>query len=288
MEHLKIDDAMIEYQVQGHGEPVLLIPPSLTADGLGLPLLGQPELASRYQLIHYHRRGYMGSTLGAGPLTTTRQAADAAALLRHLGVSTAHVAGHSYGGQIALQLALDAPELVHSLALLEPPLRMVPSGQADLGRVFGPMLDAYRTGNKRAAVVFFSEAVFGPNWQAIVERAIPGGAEQAVKNVDTFIQELPAIRDWQFGPEQAAVIHQPVLSVLGVNSRQFMKEGRQLIHAWFPQAEDYDVPTTHLLQMQEPEAVAHGLAEFFARHPIMSNPIKVRLLANHEPDVSIP
>jgi pimeloyl-ACP methyl ester carboxylesterase len=30
------------------------------------------------------------------------------------------VVGHSYGGAIALQLALDAPGAVHSLALLEP------------------------------------------------------------------------------------------------------------------------------------------------------------------------
>src|SRR5512135_1487030 len=118
MEHLKIDDAMIEYQVQGHGEPVLLIHPSLIADGLDRPLLAQPELASRYQFIHYHRRGWMGSTLGPEPLTIACLASDAVMLLRYLGVSTAHVVGHSIGGLIALQLALDAPKLVYSLALL--------------------------------------------------------------------------------------------------------------------------------------------------------------------------
>lgn len=268
MERFQVDGAVIEYQVQGSGEPVLLIPLSVVADGLGIPLFAQPELASRYQLIHYHRRGYMGSTLGPEPLTMSRQAKDAAALLTHLGVKTAHVAGHSIGGLIALQLALDAPGLVHSLALLEPPLPMVPSGQADLGLVFLPMLNAYHSGDKRAAVESFSDAVFGPNWQSIVEKAIPGGVDQAVVDADTFIQELPGMREWRFGAEQAEAIHQPVLSVLGVNSRQFMKEGRQLLHSWFPQTEDLDVPTTHLLQMQDPEGVAHGLAEFFNCHPI--------------------
>ena len=34
MQHFEVDGAVIEYQVQGNGEPVLLIPPSLVIDGL--------------------------------------------------------------------------------------------------------------------------------------------------------------------------------------------------------------------------------------------------------------
>ncbi len=268
MEQLTVDSAVIEYQVQGNGEPVLLIPVSVIADGLGRPLLAEPELASRYQLIHYHRRGYMGSTLGSEPLTSARQAEDAAALLRHLGVKAAHIAGHSYGGLIALQLAADAPDLVHSLALLEPSLMMVPSGKGSFER-FLPMMNAYRAGDKRKAVEIFSSAVFGPGWQTVVEQAVPGGVEQAVRDVDTFIQEMRDIQEWQFGPQEAAAIAQPVLSVLGTqNGSPLMKEGRPLLHSWFPQTEDLDVPTTHLLQMQDSKAVARGLAEFFSRHPM--------------------
>lgn len=268
MERLQVDDAVIEYEVQGTGEPVLLVPLSVIIDGLGHPLLAEPELASGYQLIHYHRRGYMGSTFGTEPPTVTRQTSDAAALLRHLGVKAAHIVGHSYGALITLQLAIDAPELVHSLALLEPPLRMVPSGQAALSRFIGPMMDAYRLGNKRAAVEIFGDAVFGPNWQPVIERVIPGAVEQAIRDVDTFMRELPTIQAWQFGPEEAASIRQPALSVMGVRSAQVMKEGRELIHSWLPQAEDLDVQSTHLLQLQDPNGMAHGLAGFFSRHPI--------------------
>jgi len=269
MEHLQIDGAVIEYQVQGKGEPVLLIPLSLVADGLGCPLLERPELASRYQLIHYHRRGYLGSTVGSEPLSAPAQAADAAALLRHLGVSRAHVAGHSFGAQIALQLAVEAPELVHSLALLEPPLRSVPSAKASLERNVLPMLNVYRAGDKRKAVEVFSAAVFGPDWQTIIEQAVPGGVEQAVRDVDTFIHELAAFQDWPFGPAEAAGMRQPVLSILGTaQPNPYMREVRSLLHAWLPQTEDLDVNATHLLQMQDPSGVVHGLAEFFSRHPL--------------------
>lgn len=271
MEHLHLDNTVLEYEVQGSGEPVLLIHVGLVADGLACPLFAQTELASRYQLIHYHRRGYMGSSLGTEPLTMARQTNDAAALLKHLGIQAAHIAGHSIGAGIALQLAIDAPERVHSLVLMEPALPTGPDRKVNLDRVLLPMLAAYHLGDKKKAVEVFCESVFGPNWQPIVEQVVPGSIEQATKDVDTFIDELTALQEWQFGPEEAATIHQPVLSVLGVHSTPFMKKGRELIHAWFPQAEDFDAQTTHLLQMQDPQGVAHGLADFFARYPINKN-----------------
>lgn len=269
MERFDVDGATIEYEVHGQGEPVLLVPLALIIDGLGHPLLARPELASHYQIIHYHRRGYLGSTLGAEPLTIERQAADAAALLRHLGVKTAHIAGHSIGGSIALQLAVDAPELVHSLALLEPALGMIPGGQASLENLFRPMLEAYRSGDKQKAMQSFADFTFGPDWPTIVERAVPGGAEEAIRDFDTFIPEMASVQAWQFGPAQIAAIRQPVLSVLGVaHSNPFMEAGRRLLHEWFPQTEDCDIPSTHLLQMQAPQDVARGLADFFSRHPV--------------------
>ena len=266
MDRLRVDSVEIEYEVRGLGEPVLLIHPSLMVDGLVLPLLAQPDFASHYRVIHYYRRGYLGSSLGSEPLTIPREASDAAGLLRHLEVPNAHIVGHSMGGLIALQLAVDAPELVRSLALLEPPIRWVPSGKAAFEKANLPMLNAYRSGNKRQALEMFGDNVFGPNWQDVVERSIPGSAEQALNHMDTFIQEQPAIQAWQFGPEQAALIRQPVLSVVGTRSNRMMKEGRDLLHSWLPQTEDFDPQSNHLLQIQDPTGVAHALMEFWSRH----------------------
>jgi pimeloyl-ACP methyl ester carboxylesterase len=269
VEHLNVDNAMIEYEVHGTGEPVLLIHVGILADGLGRPLLAEPELASRYRLIHYHRRGYMGSVADSEPPTVARQAADAVALLRHVGVKTAHIVGHSIGGTIALQLAVDAPELVHSLVLLEPSIPIGRNGQERLDQLFGPVAEAYRSGDKRRAMEIFSDATFGTNWEQIVEHAIPGCVEQGVRDFDAFMLEARLMRQWQFAPSNAAAISLPVLSVLGVaRSNQYMEQGRALLHSWFPQTEDCDFPTWHLLQIQEPKGVAHALAEFFDRHPI--------------------
>src|SRR5512139_2786405 len=109
MERLQVSGTAIEYQVQGNGEPVLLISGGLVIDGLARPLFAEPELASHYQLIHYRRRGYAGSSLPSQPQTIAEQAGDAATVLGHLEVKAAHVVGHSVSALIALQLALDAP-----------------------------------------------------------------------------------------------------------------------------------------------------------------------------------
>ena len=57
------------------------------------------------------------------PLNVAEDAAVCARLMDHVGWSTAHIVGHSYGALVALQLALDAPGRVGSIALLEPAAR---------------------------------------------------------------------------------------------------------------------------------------------------------------------
>lgn len=65
--------------------------------------------------------------------------------------------------------------------------------------------------------------------------------------------EFPAISAWAFGPEQAAAILQPVLSVLGTETVQLFVEGRPLLHSWFPQVQDCTIEGVgHLLHIQRP------------------------------------
>lgn len=270
MERLQRDGAVLEYAVEGVGEPVLLIHPSVTADGLAVPLLQREDLTSSYRLIGYHRRGYAGSTTGTPPVSIADQAADAAALLAHLGVPTAHVVGHSYGGVVALQLAHDRPRLVHSLALLEPALMMVPSAAARRARTFTPAAERYGSGDKEGGLDLFLTEVFGPDWRAAIEAAVPGAVSRAEAAVDTFFGvDMPSLQAWALGNELAGKLTQPILSVVGTESPPFRFEGRQLLHEWFGQVEDFDLQNAnHLLQMQNPGGMAIGLNAFFRRHPI--------------------
>jgi pimeloyl-ACP methyl ester carboxylesterase len=272
MDSVKVNGVELEFEVRGSGDPVLLID-MLIADCF-VPLLTEPSLAGRYQLIRYHKRGWVGSTHTPPPVSMGDHAADAAALLDHLGVRRAHIAGHSSGASIAAQLALDYAEKVHTLTLLEPTLVSLPFGQAFL-KSAAPVFEAYGSGDHSGAFAMFVAAASGLEWEgcrALLEERIPGVVAQSIKDADTFFGiELPALTEWTFGAEQAAAIHRPVLSVLGAETQPLWVEIAEFLRSSLPYIEDCTIEGAgHLLQIQRPEPVARAIAEFLGRNPLLA------------------
>jgi pimeloyl-ACP methyl ester carboxylesterase len=259
-----LDGLELEYEERGTGEPVVLVHNGALIDGFK-PLLEQPALTDHYRVLHYHRAGYAGSSRLAGPLTFTQEAATFRGLLQHLRIERAHVVGHSSSGCMALQMALDAPQAVQSLALLEPPLMAVPSDPQ-----VPQSLELYRAGDRTAAVDRFLRGTCGPDYRPALEHAVPGALDQLLADADTFFsQELPALRQWSFGPEDARRVTQPVLLVGGEQSGPIHRQRWDLLLAWLPNVEPFVLPgATHLLHIEDPRGMAEGLAAFFARHPL--------------------
>jgi len=268
LERAIIDGAELEYEVSGTGEPVVFIHGAFIADTFR-PLLAEPSLAGRYRLILYHRRGYAGSSRASGPVSVARQVADCRALLHFLGVQRAHVVGHSYGGIVALQLALDIPGVAHSLALLEPGL-MVGASAQDYQESLARGAERYREAGASVVVDEFLQARW-PGYRATLDRVLPGAFAQAVADAETwFERELPGQLGWPFGEAEARRITQPTLSVLGGESDALWSrfgETHRLLLAWLPHAEGFVLTgTTHFLQIQDPRGMAEVLAAFWASH----------------------
>ena len=268
MDRAKVNGVELEYEVRGTGEPVLLID-MLLADCF-VPLLAEPALAHRYQLIRYHKRGWVGSTHTPPPVSIREHAADAAALLEHLGVPRAHIAGHSTGASIGAQLALEHAEKVHTLTLLEPTLVSLPLGAAFL-EAASPVFEAYGTGDHSAALAMFVAAASGLDWEdcrAVLEERIPGVVAQSIQDADTFFGiELPALTAWTFGPEQAAAVRRPVLSMVGAETQPLWVEIAEFLRCSLPHVEECTIDGVgHLLHIQRPEPVARELARFLARN----------------------
>ena len=281
MKIANVNGVELEYETTGSGEPVLLISP-IVADAFR-PFLSAKPLVDRYRLITYHKRGWCGSTHTTPPVSIADHAMDAAALLDELGVSRAHVAGHSSGGAIALQLALDYADRVHTLALLEPTLLTVPSAQSLLASA-GPAMQAFNAGEHATAVERFLSVVSGlapDRCRDVIEHQVPGALAQTIRDADTFFGvELPALAGWTFGADDATAIHQPILSVTGGETEPLWIDVAKLLSGLFPQIEEVSVSGVgHLLQMQNPEPVALALAAFLARHPINADKLVGHLIA---------
>jgi 3-oxoadipate enol-lactonase len=259
-----VADIELEFHLRGAGEPVVFIHNGALVDGFA-PLVAEPALANRYRLLIYHRAGYAGSSRLAGPLSFAQEAARCRALMDHIGIAQAHVVGHSSSGSMALQMALDVPGAVHTLALLEPVLMAVPSPPQ-----VPQAIDRYRAGDVAGAVDLFLQGTCGADYRAALEAAVPGAVDQAVADAETFFTlELPALRHWTFGPEEARRITQPALAVVGERSSPVHRQRWELLRGWLPNAEPFVLPgATHLLHLEAPRLMAEGLAAFFARHPL--------------------
>lgn len=268
MERADIDGVTLEYEMQGSGEPVVFIHGALMGDAYA-PLMAEAALKD-YRFIGYHRRGYAGSSRPAGALSVSAHAADCLALLRKLDAAPAHVVGHSSGAVIGIQLALDAPEAVRSLTLLEPALLEVASGPA-LFEALGPSVQMYEAGDRAGAVDAFLRTVCGKDYRRTVETQLAGALEQAAADADAFFTgEMPAVGEWTFSREDAARVTQPVLSVMGSNTDAAIglstySEIHARVLEWFPNAKPFVLPrAAHLLQVENPREMAQGLANFLS------------------------
>lgn len=106
----------IHFAVRGQGPAVLFI------QGVGVHGEGwRPqvdELAADFACVTFDNRGVGRSSPAGAPVTVAQMADDARAVLEAAGFASAHVVGHSLGGLVALQLALDARARVDSLTLM--------------------------------------------------------------------------------------------------------------------------------------------------------------------------
>ena len=100
-----------------HGEG----PPLLNISGSGNDLRRSPAsvipVNRAFETLHYDQRGLGRTSKPEGEYTMADYADDAAALIHSMGWSSCHVLGTSFGGMVALHLAIRHPGVVDRLAL---------------------------------------------------------------------------------------------------------------------------------------------------------------------------
>jgi pimeloyl-ACP methyl ester carboxylesterase len=110
-----VDGLTINYDVQGDGEPLLLIP-YLSADH-ACYAFQLPAYTEQFSCISVDLPGSGESDKPAGPYATDGYADQLAGFLGAIGVERAHVVGVSLGGAVGMHLAARHPERVRSLSL---------------------------------------------------------------------------------------------------------------------------------------------------------------------------
>lgn len=115
MPYLSVNNIELYYETSGKGEPLLLI------HGLGSSTIDWEKqvvvLQNEFRVITMDMRGHGQSAKTKGAYSMVQFASDVAELIKKE-KRPVHIAGISMGGMIAFQLAVDFPELVKSMVII--------------------------------------------------------------------------------------------------------------------------------------------------------------------------
>lgn len=282
MQRISVNGVELEYEEQGSGEPVVLLHGGLLCEE-NAPLLSEASLTDRYRVVNYHRRGFATLPRPPGKATIEDQTADCLALMKELDITRAHLVGHSLGGAIAIQVALQSPDSVHTLALMEPALmsaiaKAEAEGRPEAASSQQAFIEGmkkvqaiYDSGDRRGALNAFLETRAGDAFRGVLDYLTQTGEfDQAVADADTFLQvEMPAAFRWNFTREDAARLKQPVLSILGSHSPDRAQKVHRVLKEWVPQTEELTLPNAeHALALMDPPGIASAIAGWLAKHPL--------------------
>jgi pimeloyl-ACP methyl ester carboxylesterase len=119
MPALSLDDGHIFYTEEGSGDDTVLMIHGWACDGSDWAWLAS-DLSRDHRCVVVDNRGHGRSSSSPDGYTPRRFAADAAQVIEKLGLGRPIVVGHSMGTIIACTLAVERPDLVRALVLVDP------------------------------------------------------------------------------------------------------------------------------------------------------------------------
>lgn len=197
MPNATVNGVEIDYEISGSGVPALFIHGGFGGPGTTLVAQNRNDAdllpADKVMTISYDRRGAGQSEYNLSHYTVADLAADARALLAHLGIDRSIIVGSSMGGMVAQQYALDYPQHVEALALINTGTNLMDATP------FGP---AMQEDVKQAAEVgdraFFEsrkDALRNPPAERLFTRPTPEAEEQLRQRTEALNAALQVMPD---------------------------------------------------------------------------------------------
>ena len=247
MGYADVNGLHMYYELHGEaGTPLVLLHGGMLTIDLNFAGL-IPALARDHRVIGVELQGHGRTADIDREITPAASAGDVVAMLDHLGIDRAHVLGHSMGGAIALELAVNHPDRVRSVVPISASVR--PDGMHE------DLTDPSRhaTSTRMPTQQDFLD------FQEAYQRLSPHP-----EHFTDFLARLSAsaadLTGWS--DEQLAGITAPTLLVLGDHDFVTIEHGA-LMQRLIPGSHLAVLPnTTHMTATKRPELLLPMLAEF--------------------------
>jgi pimeloyl-ACP methyl ester carboxylesterase len=186
MPHCELAGMHVEYLDQGYGEPVILLHSSASSSAQWRSLMSQ--LTQQYRVIAPDLHGYGATSqwAGRGAFRLEHEAQIVCALAGRCG-EPVHLVGHSFGGAVALHVARMRPDLLASLAVIEPVAFHLLRGHdsdalGEIEAVAAGIGRALASGDYFGGIARFVDYWSGPGaWENIAQEKRPGFAALLAK-----------------------------------------------------------------------------------------------------------
>ena len=260
---------VLAHKVDGEGSPLLLLNGGMMSiaawDPIALPL------SATFSVIRCDLRGQFLSPFTESEPdahTLADHAAGVVALLDHLGVERAHLAGTSFGGEVAMIVAADHPSRVASLAVMTATDRLTPKMQA-AARALESQTRAVADGSVGGGTLFraLAPGAFSERWLAAQP---PGFIEIRARQFDMFPRQyfagiasiMQALRGLDL-ESRLPRIAAPTLVVGAALDRTFPPEHSRAIAEAIPRARLEMVEECgHAAMVEAPERIVDLVLEF--------------------------
>ena len=267
MSLVTVNGVRLAYEIHGTGEvPLVMVHGSWLSRQTWDPVI--PQLAESFRVLTYDRRGHGESERPSGQGSVREDVADLAALIEHLGLASAWVAGQSFGGSITLRLAGERPDLLRGIAAHEPPLFSLVAGDPAVA----PMLEGFAqlnaavveriaAGDHANAAEQFFEGALG--WTQIP----PEMRKMAIEAAPTYLDEASDPDQIAFDLEWIRGFPHPALLTQGDQSPPLFAPVITKLANTLPSAEvNTFTGVGHVPQVEHPEAYVEALATFARKH----------------------
>ena len=259
----KVNGTTLYYEVKGKGHPLVFISGGGTLDSR----MWDEQFdffAERYQVICYDIRGLGKSGKTESPFSHSQ---DLYALLKHLGIRKAHIAGVSFAGAIAIDFALEHPNMAASLILASTGTSSDSKSEANLQSVLALAAMAKREGLEKTIQTIIDLPFFisKENFQAREKMR-----RVYFDNRHVFENEFPLIRFWQPAQPPAAErlseIRVPALIIMGDQDHLSFKAITDNLHAGISGSKKVVIPGgAHIINMDRPKEFNQAVLDFLNR-----------------------
>jgi pimeloyl-ACP methyl ester carboxylesterase len=251
------DGTPIAYYRSGGGPPLVLVHGTSGSSARWKPVL--TRLEEHFSVYALDRRGY-GASGDGSDYALEREIEDVVAVFDSLS-EPAHLLGHSFGALVALEAALQLPNL-SKLVLYEPgmPLPGVVLYPEGVIERMEALLDA---GDRDELLnVLFLEVVLLPPHELALLRAAPNWPAR-LASAHAVVREARAEEAYAFEPQRFKALRAPTLLLAGGDSPPFLQAATQAVHAALPNSRITIMPgQQHIAMNTAPELFAREVLSF--------------------------